>query len=69
MRDALKYILEGFDDDRHKAWDQIVPIVIVCCLLLAFMLWYAVPVPSVDPQYSQRPAPVIAKAEKAALGK
>ena len=69
MKDALKMILIGFEESPRRAWSELLPVIIVCGLLLSFMLWYAVPVPSVDPQYSQRPAPVIAKSEKAAMGK
>lgn len=57
MKDALQMILEGFESEPRRAWDEIIPVVIICGLLLSFCIWYAVPVPTEAPCYTEIATP------------
>jgi hypothetical protein len=64
MRNALKMILEGFDDDPRRAMRDVIFVAVLLTLLIGFCAWYAVPVPTTIPEY-----PVIAEAAKRVVGR
>ena len=59
MKDALKMILEGFEDDPRRAMRNVIFVAVLLSLIIGFCAWYAVPVPTTIPNY-----PVIAEAAR-----
>lgn len=51
MKDAFKIILGCFDDNPRRATLELVSTGVICAIVMGFLLWYAVPIPSDIPEY------------------
>lgn len=51
MKEAIKFILEGFDDDPKRAARDMIVVAVFCAIVVVFLVWTAAPIPTEIPEY------------------